>query len=181
MERLVKTWSRLRAALGREAADIALPLPLLLGVSAALHVVVAVLAVNPWHPDEHFQILEPAWARAGLASMDQLPWEFQDRIRPTLQVEGTEHLFAVGDCASLTGMQKAGVYAVRSGPILAENLRRALAGQALRNYEPQQEYLSLLNLGDGTALGIKRGIAFEGRWVMHLKDRIDRRFVERYQ
>ena len=85
MASLTEIWSRLRAALEREAADIGLPLPLLLGVSAALHVVVAVLAVNPWHPDEHFQILEPAWARAGLASMDQLSWEFQDRIRPTLQ------------------------------------------------------------------------------------------------
>ena len=39
---------------------------------------------------------------------------------------------------------------------------------------PQREFLSLLNLGDGTALGIKRGIASEGRWVMRLKDRIDR-------
>ena len=81
----IEIWGRLRSSLVRQAADIALPLPLLLGVSAALHLVVAVLAVNPWHPDEHFQILEPAWARAGLASMDQLPWEFQDRIRPTLQ------------------------------------------------------------------------------------------------
>jgi selenide,water dikinase len=102
------------------------------------------------------------------------------RIRPTLQVEGADRLFAVGDCASLTGMQKAGVYAVRSGPILVDNLRRALAGRPLRSYDPQREFLSLLNLGDGTALGIKRGLTFEGRWVMRLKDRIDRRFMERY-
>jgi selenide,water dikinase len=103
------------------------------------------------------------------------------RIGPTLQVEGSERLFAVGDCASLPGMQKAGVYAVRSGPILADNLRRALTGQPLRRYAPQREFLSLLNLGDGTALGCKRGIPFEGRWVMRLKDRIDRGFMERYR
>jgi selenide,water dikinase len=103
------------------------------------------------------------------------------RIRSTLQVQRHDRLFAVGDCASLAGMRKAGVYAVRAGPILAENLRRALAGKALRTYEPQSEFLSLLNLGDGTALGIKRGFTFEGRWVMRLKDRIDRRFMELYQ
>ena len=78
-------------------------------------------------------------------------------------------------------MQKAGVYAVRCGPILAENLRRAQAGRALRVYRPQREFLSLLNLGDGTAVGVERGFSFEGRWVMRLKDRIDRRFVEKYR
>lgn len=103
------------------------------------------------------------------------------RIEPTFRVEGAVQLFAVGDCASLPGMKKAGVYAVRAGPILADNLRNALSGDALRVYEPQSEFLSLLNLGDGTALGIKRGISFEGRWVMNLKNWIDRRFMERYQ
>ncbi len=85
MPSLAELWTRLRTSLKRESAEAGLPLPLLLGVSAALHLVVALLAVNPWHPDEHFQILEPAWAKAGLASMDELPWEFQDAIRPTLQ------------------------------------------------------------------------------------------------
>jgi selenide,water dikinase len=103
------------------------------------------------------------------------------RIEPTLEVSGAPRLFAVGDCASLAGMKKAGVYAVRAGPILAQNLRRALAGEPLERYAPQREFLSLLNLGDGTALGVKWGFAFEGRWVMRLKDRIDRRFMERYR
>ena len=103
------------------------------------------------------------------------------RVRPTLQVEGFDGLFAVGDCASLAGMQKAGVYAVRGGPILAENLRRLSEGRPLRVYRPQRQFLSLLNLGDGTAIGLWRGIVFEGRWVMRLKDRIDRSFVRRYQ
>jgi selenide,water dikinase len=103
------------------------------------------------------------------------------RIRPTLEVEGSESLFAVGDCASLPGMQKAGVYAVRGGPVLSENLRRRVAGRDLRVYRPQRSFLSLLNLGDGTAAGVWRGVAFEGRWAMRLKDRIDRRFVEGYR
>ena len=103
------------------------------------------------------------------------------RIEPTLQVEGNPTLYAVGDCAALPGMRKAGVYAVRAGPILDANLRSVLAAEPLRRYRPQPEFLSLLNLGDGTAIGVKRGLTFEGRWVMRLKDAIDRRFMGRYQ
>jgi phosphatidylinositol glycan class B len=76
---------RLNTFLRCHTEDTGLPLAHLLMASGVLHLIVAVLAVNPWHPDEHFQILEPAWARAGLAPMDELAWEFNDRIRPTLQ------------------------------------------------------------------------------------------------
>ncbi len=106
------------------------------------------------------------------------------RTRSTLQVERHDHVFAVGDCATLTnhpGRARAGVYAVRMGPYLIDNLERRLDGRPLRPYTPQGDFLSLLNLGDGTAVGAKWGRAFEGRWVMRLKDRIDRRFMERFQ
>jgi len=103
------------------------------------------------------------------------------RIRPTLQVEGFDQLFAVGDCASLPGLTKAGVYAVRSGPLIEANVRARLQGAPLRNYSPQRDFLSLLNLGNGGAIGTKWGVACEGRSLMWLKDRIDRRFMERYR
>jgi hypothetical protein len=45
----------------------------------------------------------------------------------------------------------------------------------------QRDFLSLLNLGDGTALGTKKGLSFQGRWVMKRKDWIDRRSMERSQ
>ena len=106
------------------------------------------------------------------------------RTRSTLQVEGHDHIFAVGDCATLIDQPnrpRAGVYAVRMGPYLIENLERLTTGQRLRHYRPQGDFLALLNLGDGSAAGAKWGTAFEGRWVMRLKDRIDRRFMERFQ
>ena len=103
------------------------------------------------------------------------------RIEPSLRVVGHERIFAVGDCASLHGMKKAGVYAVRTGPLIAENIRASLAEQPLRGYKPQGDFLSLLNLGDGTAIGSKWGFSFEGKSVMRLKDRIDRSFMERYR
>jgi len=105
-------------------------------------------------------------------------------VRDTLQVEGHDALFAVGDCASLANAPwtpKAGVYAVRQGPLLADNLRFALAGEPLRRYRPQRDFLTLLNLGGRRALGAKWGVAFAGPRAFWLKDAIDRRFVRRFQ
>ena len=106
------------------------------------------------------------------------------RIDDTLRVVGHDDLFAVGDCASLSGMKRAGVYAVRSAPLLDHNLRaRFDAGPdaELRRYRPQSDFLSLLNLGDGTAIGTKWAIAVTGRTVLRIKDRIDRSFMEKYR
>ncbi len=105
-------------------------------------------------------------------------------VRPTLQVVGHDEIFAAGDCATLADhpwVPKAGVYAVRQGPLLTRNLRALLAGEPLARYRPQRDFLALLNLGDGSAIGAKWGLSAEGRWVMALKDRIDRRFMRRFQ
>ena len=106
------------------------------------------------------------------------------RIRSTLQAEGHDDLFGCGDCATLIeypATPKAGVYAVRQGPLITDNLRAALAGRPLRRYRPQRDFLTLLNVGGGLAMGAKWGLSFQGRWVMTLKDRIDRRFVRGFQ
>ena len=106
------------------------------------------------------------------------------KVRETLQAVGHDDIFAVGDCASLVtapDLAKAGVYAVREGPVLARNLRARLAGRPLHPYSPQRDFLSLLNLGDGRAVASKWGISAEGEWAWRLKDRIDRRFVLRYR
>jgi selenide,water dikinase len=106
------------------------------------------------------------------------------RVRRTLAVAGHDDVFAAGDCASLEGhplLPKAGVYAVRQGPVLVHNLRARLQGGRLRAYRPQSDFLSLLNLGNGRAIAAKWGLAAEGRAVFRLKDRIDRRFMRRFQ
>ena len=107
------------------------------------------------------------------------------RIRPSLQSVSRDDVFAAGDCAAWTGspaLAKAGVYAVRQGPVLAHNLMaRARGDGRLRAYRPQRDFLSLLNLGDGHAIGTKWGRSVEGRPVFALKDWIDRRFVRRFQ
>jgi selenide, water dikinase len=106
------------------------------------------------------------------------------RIRPTLQCLGRDDIFAVGDCAAWTAgpaLAKTGVYAVRQGPVLAHNLRARARGGRLSAYRPQRDFLSLLNLGDGRAIGTKWGVAVEGASLFSLKNWIDRRFVRRFQ
>lgn len=104
-------------------------------------------------------------------------------VRPTLQTEGDERIFAVGDTAAWAepGLPKAGVYAVREGPVLWDNLNRAARGEPLRDYVPQTRFLKLLNLGDGRAIGEYAGLAFRGRWVWRWKDRIDRGFLRLFE
>lgn len=105
-------------------------------------------------------------------------------IRDTLQTVGHDAVFAVGDCARLVDhpwVPRAGVYAVRQGPVLERNLRAWLAGEALERYVPQRDFLALLHLGQGRALASKWGLAAAGRPWLWLKDRIDRRFMSRFQ
>jgi selenide,water dikinase len=106
------------------------------------------------------------------------------RIESDLRVEGHTDLFAVGDCAvpiAHPTLPRAGVYAVREGPVLADNLRALLERRPLSDYVPQSDFFGILNLGDGTAIGMKWGLPVEGRLVMRWKDRIDRKFMDRFQ
>ncbi len=103
-------------------------------------------------------------------------------VRPTLQTTADAPVFAVGDTGTRPDcpLPKAGVYAVREGPVLWENIQRLLAGRPLQAYDPQRTFLSLLATGDGRALGQYRKMAFHGRWVWRWKDFIDRRFMAKY-
>jgi len=101
----------------------------------------------------------------------------------TLRSIGAESVFAVGDTGTIrgAGRAKAGVYAVRQGPVLWRNLRHFLAGAPMDGYRPQASFLKLLNTGDGRAIAEWRGLSFEGRTAWRLKDHIDRSFIARYQ
>jgi pyridine nucleotide-disulfide oxidoreductase family protein len=93
-------------------------------------------------------------------------------------------VFGVGDCATLAShpnTPKAGVYAVREGPVLWESLNSAIDGTEPPRYTPQRGFLSILNTGEGKALLRYKGLVSWSRAAWILKDWIDRRFMRRYQ
>lgn len=92
------------------------------------------------------------------------------------------NVFAGGDIASRVDQPhaKSGVYAVRAGPVLTENLRRFLNGDGLVPYAPQRRSLYLLATGPRHAIASWNGWSTEGEWVWRWKDWIDRRFMKQY-
>ncbi len=117
--------------------------------------------------------------RGGLAASDD------GFIRVDEQLRSVSHpaVFAVGDGAHWqvgAALPKAGVYAVRQGPVLLANLRAALAGAPWQRYTPQRRFLALLATGDGRAIATRGPLAASGRWAWRWKDHIDRGFVRRF-
>ena len=104
-------------------------------------------------------------------------------IRVDRRLRSCSHpqVHAVGDCAEWQApLPKAGVFAVRMGPVLSRNLRAALGAGTAAAFVPQRRYLALLATADGRAIGSWGGWSLTGRWLWHWKDRIDRAFVRRF-
>jgi selenide, water dikinase len=105
------------------------------------------------------------------------------RVDATLRSVSDPRVFAAGDCAALEGAPrpKAGVWAVRAGAKLAENLARAAGGASLLPWRPQRSALAILGLGHGRAVAWRDGVSFAGPAAFWLKQRIDRRWMAMYQ
>jgi selenide,water dikinase len=105
-------------------------------------------------------------------------------VNDRLQSIGDPAVFAAGDAATIEwypDTPKAGVYAVREGPVLWRNLLDATGGAApAHRYRPQPRFLAILNTGDGKAVLSYGPLATWSAWAMTLKDRIDRRFMRRF-
>ncbi len=103
--------------------------------------------------------------------------------RPTLQTVSDDRVFAVGDTGTIVGSKtaKAGVFAVRQGPFLWRNIQHSLDNKPLESYEPQKDFLKLINTGDDRAIAEYLGRSFYGAWCWKLKNRIDVKFMKMYQ
>jgi len=91
-------------------------------------------------------------------------------------------IYGAGDCVHLTHAPrpKAGVFAVRAARVLAHNLRADLAGGTHRRFVPRRGFLKLVSLGRKEALAEMSGLVLSGPRMWRWKDRIDRRFMDRF-
>jgi selenide,water dikinase len=125
------------------------------------------------------QAAAPRWLQQTGLPLDEHGFLVVDA---SLRAGGHDNVFATGDMIAFAprALPKSGVYAVRAGPVLADNIRRTLLGQRLRDYRPQRDALYLVSTGDAYAIGTRNGFSFEGRWVWRWKDWIDRRFMRKF-
>jgi pyridine nucleotide-disulfide oxidoreductase family protein len=122
----------------------------------------------------------PPWLQATGLALDKSGFLAVDR---QLRSISHEAVFGAGDIASIVDEPRArsGVYAVRAGPPLAENLIRRAQGTALRSYTPQRNALYLLATGPKHAIASWNSLAWQGDWVWRWKDRIDRGFIAAFR
>jgi len=140
-----------------------------------------VVVAGPAHQEFDLVLLAtgaapPPWLRRSGLRTDERGFVLVDRALRSLS---HPEVFALGDCAALADSPnpKSGVYAVRHGEALIENLRRLVAGAELEPYAPQKKALALITCGARYAIA-ERGVwRAQGRWVWWWKDRIDRRWL----
>jgi pyridine nucleotide-disulfide oxidoreductase family protein len=119
-------------------------------------------------------------ARRGALAVDEAGFVCIDA-----QLRSPSHpeVFATGDCARWAGpgLPKAGVHAVRMGPVLTANLRAALGQGRWVTHRPQGQFLTLLATADGRAIAARGPLGAAGAWAWRWKDHIDRGFIARFQ
>ncbi|NJM88802.1 MAG: selenide, water dikinase SelD [Hydrococcus sp. RU_2_2] len=104
-------------------------------------------------------------------------------VKNTLQSVSHPHIFAAGDIATIQDYSrpKAGVFAVRQGKPLFENLQRIILGKKLKLYIPQKRYLSLIGTGDKNAIASWSLLGWQSSLLWRWKDNIDRKFMQRFE
>ncbi|MFT5706205.1 MAG: selenide,water dikinase [Oceanospirillaceae bacterium] len=100
-------------------------------------------------------------------------------INDQLQSLSHRNVFAAGDVATQINSPrpKAGVFAVRQGPVLFKNLCRAVLQKPLLTHRPQHNFLSLLATGNKYAIASKGPFSISGDWVWRWKNHIDQKFM----
>jgi NADH dehydrogenase FAD-containing subunit len=100
-----------------------------------------------------------------------------------LQSVNYPEIMGGGDCIAYRPrpLDKVGVHAVRQNPVLLHNLLAMVRGEALQAFKPQPQYMLIFNTGDNKGILWRGGLVLRGKWAFRLKDRVDRKFMRRFQ
>lgn len=126
------------------------------------------------------QASAPPWIAASGLATDERGFIL---ISETLQSVSHPFVFATGDIATMREhpRPKAGVFAVRQGKPLFENLQHLVTGKPLKQYVPQKNYLALMGTGDKSAIASWGVFGWQSPLLWHWKDAIDRKFMQQFQ
>jgi len=104
-------------------------------------------------------------------------------VNDALQSVSHAQVFAAGDIATMMRYDrpKAGVFAVRQGKPLFQNLSAMLKHQPLKPYHPQKTYLSLIGTGDRSAIASYGVLGWRSRLLWQMKDAIDQAFMNQFR
>ncbi|MEM9089219.1 MAG: selenide, water dikinase SelD [Cyanobacteria bacterium P01_F01_bin.53] len=100
-------------------------------------------------------------------------------VEDTLQTLSHPNIFAAGDVATMANHKrpKAGVFAVRQGPPLYENLKRQVTGRSLKPFKPQRRYLNIIDTDTEKSIASWGPFAIHAKWCRAWKHSIDRKFM----
>ncbi|MEG4499134.1 FAD-dependent oxidoreductase [Microcoleus sp. F10-C6] len=104
------------------------------------------------------------------------------QVNDCLQSVSHPNVFGAGDIAAMVNYPrpKAGVFAVRQGKPLFENLQQFLLGKPLKPFVPQEQYLGLIGTGNKRAIASRGSFMWESALLWYWKDWIDRQFMQKF-
>jgi NADH dehydrogenase FAD-containing subunit len=124
-------------------------------------------------------IPQPIFANSGVETSEDGALLVNDYLQSTSHPD----IFGAGDCITFKErrLDRVGVYAVREAPILFRNLLAMVKGESLTAFKPQERYLLIFNMGDGSGLLVWGRWIWKGRLAFSLKNYLDRSFVAKFQ
>jgi selenide,water dikinase len=122
----------------------------------------------------------PQWLQGSGLSLDDKGFI---QTRDTLQTFSHPHVFAAGDVATMVNhpRPKAGVFAVRQGKPLYDNLLRLLQGKPLKPFHPQKQFLTLIDIGYGRTIASRGPFSLESSLFRRWKNHIDQKFMDLFR
>ncbi len=104
------------------------------------------------------------------------------QVNDCLQSVSHPNVFGAGDICAMVNYPrpKAGVFAVRQGKPLFENLQQFLLAKPLKPFVPQEQYLALIGTGNKRAIASRGSLIWESALLWYWKDWIDRQFMQKF-